>query len=134
MLAESKKTAESLQKQLSALDKEKYKEQIKSSNEIVKAIDEQMALYLGKVDKRQGITRNPEMNVVRRLGTASGYIGSRQQGITETERRLMKFAKEAVDKALNSTRSFYNEKWPVYRESIEALNINPFTKLKKFTW
>ncbi len=134
MLAESKKTAESLQKQLSALDKEKYKEQIKESKEIIKAIDEQMALYLGKVDKRQGITRNPEMNVVRRLGTASGYIGSRQQGITETEKRLMKFAKEAVNEALNSTRSFYNEKWPVYRESIEALDINPFTKLKKFTW
>ena len=134
MLAESKKTAESIQKQLSALDKEKYKEQIKGSKEIVKAIDEQMALYLGKVDKRQGITRNPEMNVVRRLGAASGYIGSRQQGITETEKRLMKFAKEAVNEALNSTRSFYNDKWPAYRESIEALDINPFSKLKKFTW
>lgn len=134
LIAESKKTAQSIQKQLTAQDKDKYKDQIKATKEIIKSLDEQMALYLGKVDKRQGITRNPEMNVVRRIGTASGYVGSRQTGITETEKRLMKFAKDAVNNALNSTRTFYKNEWPAYRESIEALDLNPFTKLKKFSW
>ena len=134
LLAESKKTAEGIQKQLTALDKEKYKEQIKLTKDITKEIDGQMALYLGKVDKRQGITRNPEMNVVRRIGAASGYVNSRKNGITSTEERLIQFAEEAVNEALNSTRSFYKEKWPAYREAIEALDLNPFTKLKKFNW
>ena len=134
LLAESKKTAEGIQKQLSSQDKEKFKEEIKASKDIVKEIDKQMALYLGKVDKRQGITRNPEMNVTRRIGSASGYVNSRKTGITRTEERLIQFAEESLNEALNSTRTFYKDQWPSYRESIESLDLNPFVKLKKFKW
>ena len=66
-LIESKGIADDYTKLLSKLDKKTYEDQIKSSKEITKSIDSLVAIYLGKVDKRQGITRNPEENVMQRF-------------------------------------------------------------------
>ena len=44
---------------------------------------------LGKEDKRQGITRSPEVTVTQRLGPASWYVSSRFGKITKTETELI---------------------------------------------
>ena len=88
-LVESKNIAEEYKSKLSKLDKEAHKEAIDQSKEIVKAIDEVIALYLGKVDERQGITRNPEVTIMQRIGLARQYATSRPAGTTSTETRLM---------------------------------------------
>ena len=62
--------ADSYAADLKKLDKEKYKSQIEASKEISKKVDTLLATYVGKVVKRQGITRNPEMTVTRRIYTA----------------------------------------------------------------
>ncbi len=131
-LAESKAVAEQTQKELKELDKEKYKDQIKASADIVKEIDTVMALYLGKVDKRQGITRNPEITVMQRIGVASGYVESRQTGVTATEKQLVKHAEEELAKALEATNTFFDDKWKNYKVSIEQLDNSPFKETKKF--
>jgi len=77
-LVESKDLANKFSKEMKTLDKEKYKDQIKASGTIVKAIDSVVAMYIGKEDKRQGITRNPEINVMQRIGNASYYVGTRK--------------------------------------------------------
>ena len=59
-------------------DKEAYKEQIKTTDSIIKSIEKEQAKYFGTIDNRQGITRNPEVTVTQRLGAARGYIDSRQ--------------------------------------------------------
>ncbi|NAY90568.1 hypothetical protein GTQ34_01440 [Muricauda sp. JGD-17] len=132
-LVESKDLANKFQKELKDLDKEKFKEQIKASKSVVKEIDSIVALYIGKEDKRQGITRNPETSVIRRLNTANFYVNSRKSGITKTEERLVEFAKEELKTALNKTNDFFNEKWKPYRESIESLDISPFKKTETFS-
>ncbi|MFH6604297.1 WD40/YVTN/BNR-like repeat-containing protein [Maribacter algicola] len=132
-LVESKNTADKYQKELKELDKKKYKDQIKASTDIVKQIDSVIALYLGKEDKRQGITRNPEITVMQRIGNASYYVGTRKNGLTATEKRLMQFAKEELDGALQKTNTFFEEKWKTYRESMEQLNLSPFKETENFS-
>lgn len=131
-LVESKESAEKFQKDLTDLDKEAYKAEIKSSKDIIKQIEELIAIYLGKEDKRQGITRNPEVTVSQRLGIASGYVNSRQNGITSTETTLMKHAKIDLQDALDKTNSFFNNEWTTYKTSMEQLNTSPFKSIKTF--
>ncbi|WP_421809673.1 WD40/YVTN/BNR-like repeat-containing protein [Flagellimonas sp.] len=132
-LVENKNLANKFQKELQDLDKEKFKEQIEASKNIVKEIDSVVALYLGKEDKRQGITRNPEPSVEQRLSTASYYVSTRQSGITETEKRLVRFAEDELKLALDKTNAFFNEKWKPYRDSIETLDTSPFKETETFS-
>jgi hypothetical protein len=131
-LVESKQIAEKFQSDLKKLDKDKYKSDIKSSKDIIKQIDELIDIYLGKEDKRQGLTRNREVTVTQRLGLAAGYVGSRQNGITSTETTLIKNAKEALDEALQKTNTFFNETWKAYQTKMEQLQTNPFKEIKTF--
>jgi len=132
-LVKSKDLANKFQKEMKDLDKEKFKDQIKMSKDIVKQIDTLVALYIGKEDKRQGITRNPEINVMQRLNTASSYVGSRKSGITNTERNLIKYAEDDLKSALDKTNKFFDEKWNLYRQTIQSLDLSPFKETEKFS-
>ncbi len=129
-LVESKNIASKYQKDLKELDKEKYKSEIKASKEITKKIDEIMALYLGKEDKRQGITRNPEITVMLRLRNASSYVRSRKTGITQTEKDLISFAKDELNSALEKTNSFFSKDWQDYKTTINKADSSPFKEIK----
>ncbi|MBD0776681.1 hypothetical protein HPE56_02650 [Maribacter sp. ANRC-HE7] len=131
-LVESKDIANKYLKELKTLDNEKYKDQIKASKEMAKAIDTVIALYLGKEDKRQGITRNPEITVMQRIGNASFYSRTRKSGITTTEKQLIRFAEDELKKALQETNTFFNEKWKPYKDDIEKQKVSPFKSIKTF--
>jgi photosystem II stability/assembly factor-like uncharacterized protein len=131
-LNESKAIASKYQSDLSKLDKKAYKEQIKASKTIIKAIDSLMDKYLGKIDKRQGITRNPEVTPMQRLGLAANYVGNSQTGLTSTETTLIKHAKEALNKLLGETNTFFNDKWKTYQDSIKDVKTDPFKAIKTF--
>ncbi len=132
-LVESKDLATKFQKEMKTLDEEKFKEQIKASKDIVKQIDSIVALYIGKVDKRQGITRNPEITVMQRIGVANRYVATRKTGITKTEKDLMQYAKQDLESALGKTNAFFNTDWKKYRTMIEGLELSPFKETKTFT-
>ncbi len=132
-LVQSKQIAEKYKGELTKLDKEQYKDQIKASKDIVKAIDELIESYLGKIDKRQGITRNPEVTPMQRLGLARNYVGNSQTGLTSTETTLIKNAKDAINKVLGATNKFFNEEWKPYREKMEQVKANPFKDTKTFS-
>ncbi|AIZ43367.1 WD40/YVTN/BNR-like repeat-containing protein [Cellulophaga baltica] len=132
-LVESKNTARKYQKELKELDKDTYEAELKASKEIIKKIEDVIALYIGKEDKRQGITRNPEMTVMQRIGNARGYVGSRKTGMTITETNLMAFAKEELVLALEKTNAFFNDDWKSYKTSMEQVNNSPFKAIKEIT-
>ena len=132
-LVESKNLANKFAKEMKTLDKDKYKTQIKASKDISKAIDSVVAIYIGKEDKRQGITRNPETNVMQRIGNARGYVSSRKNGLTITEKNLIKFAEDDLKTALEKTNTFFSEKWKEYQTNINALDLSPFKETKKFS-
>ncbi len=131
-LVESKNTAQEFKKRMKKEDDEKYKEEIKLTGEVVKKIDSIVALYIGKEDKRQGITRNPEVNVNQRIGTANWYTGGRPGAMTATEDRLMQQANDALKEAINQTNAFFNKDWKDYTETIEKVELSPFKETKIF--
>ncbi len=132
-LVQSKDLANKYSKEMKDLDEDKYKDQIKASKDIVKAIDSVVALYLGKEDKRQGITRNPEVTVMQRIGLANRYVYTRKTGITQTEKNLIKYAEDELKSALDKTNTFFNGKWQPYRKAIESVDLSPFKETQTFT-
>ena len=132
-LVESKNTATSIKSDFSKEDKKKYKSEIKNSSEIIKKIDDLIAKYLGSIDKRQGITRNPEITVNQRFGKASRYIRSRFGEQTATETMLMNQFKNEFTKVISETNTFFNNDWVTYKASVENIKISPFKKTKIFT-
>jgi len=134
-LVQSKTLAEDYKKMIKKLDKEQqksFKDDLKSIGDMTKEIDNVIALYLGKVDKRQGITRNPELTVMRSIGQARQYAGSRPNGLTSTETLLIQQAKDKLQSALDTTNTFYAEQWTPFQAKLEAMNINPFKEIKSF--
>ncbi|MFT4806075.1 MAG: hypothetical protein ACI9YE_003306, partial [Psychroserpens sp.] len=131
-LIESKTIAKDYQSRLSKLDKKKHKDDIKASKAIIKNIDSIVDQFLGKEDKRQGITRNPEVTVMQRLGQARQYVGSRQNGITTTETTLIKNAKDALESVLTEMNTFFNDNWKPYQSKMEQVQPNPFKEIKTF--
>ena len=131
-LLESKGIASKYQSELKKLDKETYKSQIEGSDSVVKSIDKLLDKYFGKVDDRQGITRNPEVTAIQRLRTAGGYIYGSQTGLTSTEITLMKHAKDAVKELISETNVFFHGQWKSYEADMKTLQTNPFKETKRF--
>ncbi|MFD2516747.1 VPS10 domain-containing protein [Salinimicrobium flavum] len=132
-LVESKNTAEDFKSRLKKEDKEKYKEEIEASTEMIKKLEEKIALFLGEEDDRQGIVRSREMNAVNRLNLAASYVGSRPAGITGTEDQLISQAETELKEALEQVNSFYKKEWPAYRSKMEQVEISPFKEVKMFS-
>lgn len=131
-LVESKNTASEFKKKMKKEDDEKFKTEIKETDAIVKKIDSIIAMYIGKEDKRQGITRNPETNVMQRMWTARGYVSSRPDGMTQTENTLLQQAENALKDAIQATNTFFNSDWTTYRTTIEKVELSDFKKTRVF--
>ena len=131
-LVESKIVANKFKSDLKSLDKEKYKEDIKASKEIVTKIDELIDIYLGKEDKRQGITSSSIVTVKDRIDTASFYGTSRPNGLTTTETTKLKHAEDAIKEALKKTNAFFEEEWASYQNKMKQLETSPFKDIKSF--
>ncbi|KQC33444.1 hypothetical protein AAU57_09030 [Nonlabens sp. YIK11] len=123
-LAENKKTATSFNAMLKEKDKKAYEEQIKTTDSIIKAIENEQAKYFGTIDKRQGITRNPEVTVTQRIGSARGYIDSRQGPQTKTESQLFEQAQQAANKAMTETQQWLDQTWEPYKNEMKNVQIN----------
>ena len=138
-LVESKNTATAIKSQLFKDDAskndtlKKYKVEIKASTAIIKKIDTLIAKYLGSVDKRQGITRNPEITVNQRFRTASYYVRSRFGKQTATETILIDQFKAEFKKVVSETNRFFNKEWIGYKEATENILISPFKETKIYT-
>ena len=131
-LVESKDIVSEFSEKLSKKDKKLNKDALKSCKEITKKIDAILALYFGKDDKRQGITSDPEVSVIERIRTALYYISTRQNGITHTEHNLIAQAKTAIDSALKTTNSFFEEEWLKFQTEMESAKLSPFKTIETF--
>ena len=97
---------------------------------MVKTMAAHFDLFFGKVDKRPGITSDPSVSILDRLGTASYYVSTRQNGLTSTENILIKNAKEALEKALETINSFFENEWNEFQSRIETLDLTPFKEIE----
>jgi len=131
-LVESKNIAKKYKKDLAIEDKEKFKNQLKLSKEVIKKSDSLIDLFLGKKDDRQGITSTSVVNVMERIGAASWYSGSRPNGMTTTEETLLLQAKTQLEAVLKEVNLFFKEDWEAYKTEMKQLELSPFKKTKSF--
>ena len=138
-LVTSKNTATAMKTKLSKAaaltrsDTIMYKAEIKASKTIIKKIDTLISKYLGTIDKRQGITRNPETTVNQRFGQASWYIRSRFGEQTTTETVLMNQFITEFKKVVSKTNAFFNKDWVDYRAQTENIKISSFKETKIYS-
>ncbi|PPK93946.1 photosystem II stability/assembly factor-like uncharacterized protein [Nonlabens xylanidelens] len=125
-LAKNKKTADSFKKLLKSQDKKAFKEQIKTTDSIVKQIEKLQNKYFGTPDKRQGITRNPEVTVLNRVRSASGYIRSRQGVQTATEKQLYQQAETLAKEVNIEAQNFLNTEWKAFVAEMKLVTVNMF--------
>ncbi|SCY09285.1 Sortilin, neurotensin receptor 3 [Nonlabens sp. Hel1_33_55] len=123
-LAENKKTADAFNAMLKEKDKKAYEEQIKTTDSIIKSIEKEQAKYFGAIDDRQGITRNPDVTVLQRLGSARSYIDSRQGPQTATETQLYQQAQQAANKTMTETQQWLDNEWETYKAEMKKVQIN----------
>ncbi len=131
-LVESKNAVSSFSKTLKREDKIVHKEAITASTKILETIENLITLYIGKEDKRQGITRNPEVTVINRIRAARWYGSSRPNGMTQTEVVLLQHAKNQLNDALKKTNTFFNKDWLAYQDEMNAVNTKLFKETKIF--
>ena len=131
-LAESKDIAEKYKVDLAKKDKVLYLEEIKVSKIIIKRIDSIIDRYVGKEDKRQGITNSSYVPVTNRISNASRYSGSRPNGITKTEIVLIQQVKEKLEAVLKETNLFFETDWENYKIEMNQLDLSPFKKTESY--
>jgi len=131
-LKESKKILDFYKKKIEQKDKETHKELLEAISDHSKKIETLLNLFLGKEDKRQGIVRNQESSVMRRIYSASRYVSSRPSGITVTEEKLLEHAYNDLKTALEKTNTFYLENWENLKAKIEAVALSEFKEIQKF--
>lgn len=131
-LVESKTTASEFKSKLKEKDKELYKDEIKESANVIKKIDSITAFFIGKEDKRQGITRNREISVIERIRLANRYSSSRPNGLTTTEETLIKHAESNLNNALDRSDKFFQNEWKQYRIRMEKVDLSPFKETLLF--
>ena len=125
-LKESKNIAEQYKKHLKSKKDDQYKEVIKETDSIIKSINSLTDNMIGKEDKRQGITRNPEPSPISYIFTARRYIGSLLEEPGKTEKQLIINGFDKVNPVIDTVHLFFEKDWPNYREKIEALNLTLF--------
>jgi hypothetical protein len=113
-------------------DKEANKELIETIDEHTKQIDSILDIYLGRKDKRQGIVRNSENSVLKRIYSTSRYVRSRPKGITTSEEKLLEHLKNDLQTALQQTNAFYDEYWEAIKAKIEAVELSDFKAIERF--
>jgi hypothetical protein len=129
-LVQSKKIAETFMKSLKETDEKGFTQEIEETEQIKSKIEELLVLFFGKVDERQGITSDPNVSVLERLGTANYYVSTRQNGVTSTEQTLIENAKSALNKALNQVNLFFESDWDKFQKQSERINLSPFKAVK----
>ncbi|MBF4985778.1 hypothetical protein FNJ87_16085, partial [Nonlabens mediterrranea] len=123
-LADNKKKAQTFLKLMKDKDKKAYKEQIKRTDSIIKGIELEQNKYFGTPDKRQGITRNPEVTVMNRIGLANQYISSRQGPQTATETQLFNQARELANERIIESQKWLTENWDPFVIEMKDITID----------
>ncbi|WP_124980653.1 WD40/YVTN/BNR-like repeat-containing protein [Nonlabens xiamenensis] len=126
LLAKNKETASNFKKLLKQQDENSFKNQIKSTDSLIKQIDSLQNKYFGTPDDRQGITRNPEITVMNRVYSAASYIGSRQGPQTATESRLFKQAKDQAMEVNAESKNWLENEWKNFVNTMKQVSINMF--------
>jgi len=125
-LRDSKAIVDDYIKKMKAKDEEDFKELIKENKAVNDSISNLMDIFVGKDDKRQGITRDPDPFISTYFFRARRYLQSTLAMPGPTEERLMQQAKDKLKPAIEKVNAFFDTQWKAYREKMEKVDLSPF--------
>ena len=125
-LRDSKAIVDGYIKEMKAKDEEEYKDLIKENKAVNDSISNLMDIFVGKEDKRQGITRDPDPFVSTYFNRARRYLQSTLTMPGATEDRLMQQARDKLAPAIGKVNVFFDTQWKAYQEKMEKVDLSPF--------
>jgi hypothetical protein len=114
------------EKRIKEAKRDDLKEAMDKTKAMKDSLNSLMDYIVGKEDKRQGITRQPDPTPVNYIRTASGYISRANDAVSATDQRVFKHAEDKVNEVLNRVNTFYQSQWSGYRSAIEQVSLSPF--------
>ena len=130
-IKEGIKLADDYKKKLKDKDPDAYEEQIELCKATSDSLNSLLDIFVGKEDKRQGITRNQPNSINAKMGSAIFYTSNATHAPGPTERALIDEFKNELSGALEMVNGFYETEWPTFRQNIEAIDLSPFEDYKK---
>ena len=130
-LKEAIKLANDYSKKLKEKDEEGFEEQIKLCKTTADTLNTFLDAFLGKVDKRQGITRGQPQSVNNSLRGAQMYTGSATHAPGATELKLIDKFEADLQAALKPVNDYFESEWPKFRETVEPIDLSPFKDYEK---
>ncbi len=125
-LKEGMSLADEFSGKLKKEDEEAYKEQIELCKTTKDTLSAMLDIFIGKEDKRQGITRNQPNSINAKLGTANFFTGNATHAPGPTEQRLIDRFEKDLNEALETVNGYYDNEWPKFREAVESIDLSPF--------
>ncbi|MEM9895297.1 MAG: hypothetical protein AAF789_02910 [Bacteroidota bacterium] len=130
-LKESLKVAEKMQGQLKEKDKEKFEKELELTKTTIDTLNAMLDIYLGKEDKRQGITRSTPNSVNNAYFSAYRYVSNALHAPGDTENKLITKFEQELKKAVDMTNDYFASEWGKFRESMEKIDFSPFKDFEK---
>ncbi len=130
-LRQSKEIADDLAKDLKKENGEQYKSQIEQCKSMADSINQQIDLFIGKEDKRQGITLDYTQYVDDRINWATFYTQNHQGAPSKVELEMIEKAEVALKDAIENTNNFYETVWRPFQEEMEKVELSRFAPIQK---
>ena len=131
-LQQSNKVIEGILKQLKERKGDAYDSLKKNSNAVKDSIKILVDELLGAESKKQGITSDPNTNIMQYYRGIGMYMGSSLQIPGPTEQRLLKQGQEKLAPWLEKVNAFYSDEWPKYQEHVSKTDLSPFKETESF--
>jgi photosystem II stability/assembly factor-like uncharacterized protein len=125
-IRESIGIVENYQRELKAKDKTGLKEQLDLCKKTLDKLNEMMDVFVGKEDKRQGITRSQTNSISVYYSGAYRYTSNALHAPGDTELKLIAKFESELAKAIEMVNAFYNIEWPGFRSALEQVDLSPF--------
>ena len=107
-------------------DEKAFEEIIKESKSIKDSLTNLLSLYVGKEDKRQGITDDPVLDVNDLYSSTYMFISNATHKPGSMEEKLVQKTTDMIVLANEKTDSYFDTYWDNYKTKVENLSLSPF--------
>ncbi|MFT7198012.1 MAG: photosystem II stability/assembly factor-like uncharacterized protein [Marinoscillum sp.] len=125
-IKEKLKITNELTDRMKAKDEKKFEEELKLVKASQDSLNALLDLYVGKEDKRQGITADQTIHVNYFYGNAYFYLSNGMGVPTKTEDELVQKFQEVMEAANEKTDNYLLGDWETFRSQMINLDLSPF--------
>ncbi|MFY0605331.1 MAG: hypothetical protein JXR10_01365 [Cyclobacteriaceae bacterium] len=115
-----------LESRMKLKDEKKFEEELKLTKTTKDSLNAMLDLYLGKEDKRQGITADQTDHVNYYYGMAIFYLENGSTAPTSNEQELIDKFNQLMNDANEIVDNYLSEDWNTFKVQMSELDLSPF--------